>query len=66
MEIVTNWRTDTRAIIEVANGQPVSRLYLPPLMTTAKATRPARLNSADTEAMKPTVFHIEQKYRSPS
>lgn len=66
IEITANSTTDTRVSMPATNGQPVSRLYLPPFMTTRKETRLARHIMAASEAMNPTVFHISQKYRSPA
>lgn len=66
MEMMTNSTAETRDTMMATKGQPVSRLYFPPFMTTAKATRVPRQSTAATAAMNPTVFHMEQKYRWPS
>lgn len=58
---MANSTRETSDTIKVTKGQPVSRLYLPPFMTTAKATREARHMTTTRAAMKPTVFHMEQK-----
>lgn len=47
-------------------GHPVSRLYFPPVMTIAKETSVARQRIVANDAMKPTVRHMEQKYRPSS
>jgi hypothetical protein len=65
IEMATNSTTDTSVNIAAAKGHPVSRLYLPPLMMTTKVTRPPKHNRVVKEAKKPTVLHMEQKYRSP-
>lgn len=63
--MMINSTTETSVSRAATNGQPVSRLYLPPPMTIAKAIRLPRHRTMTNEAMKPTVLHMEQKYRSP-
>lgn len=60
-----NSTTETSVNRAETNGQPVSRRYFPPFMTSAKAIKLARHRIMVNEAMKPTVRHMEQKYRSP-
>lgn len=65
IEMMINSTTETSVRRAATKGQPVSRLYFPPPMTSAKATKLARHKIISNEAMKPTVRHMEQKYRSP-
>lgn len=65
MEMMMNSTTETSVSRAATKGHPVSRRYLPPPMTSAKDTRLARHRMMANEAMKPTVRHMEQKYRSP-
>lgn len=63
--MMMNSTTETSVRRAETKGQPVSRLYFPPPMTSANAIKLARHRMMVNEAMKPTVRHMEQKYRSP-
>ena len=64
MPMAATWQTTTTPNRPAHIFQPPSLLLLPPNSTTAKATKVANSSTTEKFIRKPTLLHMEQKYRS--